>query len=916
MKNIYEDTLQFRGTWRDYQDRVLSNADKYLADGKVHIVAAPGSGKTTLGIELIRRLGAPCLILSPGITIRQQWLERIVEGFLLPGRDPEELLSNDLKNMKTITAITYQALYSAMKRYQGRLADSEGELTEDNEQEAGDKKTEATDGEHTEGESEDVDFRDFDILEAVRAAGIRTICLDEAHHLRSEWWKALEKFMKELKGVTVIALTATPPYDSTPGQWKRYIDLCGPIDEEIFTPELVKEGSLCPHEDYIFFNWPAREELRQIEDYQKKEEAVRNRLLTGSRFTDMIATHRGLRSPEEYSERFLDNPKYFSALLIFCQTQQIPFPAYLRELIGAEGRLPRLDSSWLEVLLQGFLYDATDSYEVTQSDREELLRELKEAGCIYRKKVSLTHRDAMQRLLAKSQGKMESIGRIVDAEYSSLGEELRLLVLCDYIKKDKLSLAGTDQVMAAEIGAVPIFEHLRRQGREGVRLGCLSGSVILVPMDTREKLEELLGQKGCQGTLSPVRETGYGQLKVKGKNTHIVAVVTELFRQGEINVLVGTKSLLGEGWDAPCINSLVLATYVGSFMLSNQMRGRTIRTDRDHPEKTGNIWHLACIFPEKSGKTKHADFSGDYETLVRRFHAFLGVSWKDDVIESGVERLAIPEFDTKEKMEKVNEMMLERASDREGMRSRWQRSLREIRGGMEVQQVEDIPAEEAKTGFLFVNAVWMEILSLLIAVLMGLGRVFTQAAYGARSVPAAALGLAMLAACVLVARYGVRLVRLSTPERRMTRISQAVADALAEIGELEDPQHCRAQVESADGLVIGTWLKGGTMRDKTTFAACMEEIWGVIDNPRYLLTREKRSGRSEEFYSVPEIFGNKKERALVFEKHMRKVLGRYQVAYTRTPEGRRLLLRARTKSFVNKNQSFLQGRKVAKGKYE
>ena len=916
MKNIYEDTLQFRGTWRDYQDRVLSNADKYLADGKVHIVAAPGSGKTTLGIELIRRLGAPCLILSPGITIRQQWLERIVEGFLLPGRDPEELLSNDLKNMKTITAITYQALYSAMKRYQGRLADSEGELTEDNEQEAGDKKTEATDGEHTEGESEDVDFRDFDILEAVRAAGIRTICLDEAHHLRSEWWKALEKFMKELKGVTVIALTATPPYDSTPGQWKRYIDLCGPIDEEIFTPELVKEGSLCPHEDYIFFNWPAREELRQIEDYQKKEEAVRNRLLTGSRFTDMIATHRGLRSPEEYSERFLDNPKYFSALLIFCQAQQIPFPAYLRELIGAEGRLPRLDSSWLEVLLQGFLYDDADSYEVTQSDREELLRELKEAGCIYRKKVSLTHRDAMQRLLAKSQGKMESIGRIVDAEYSSLGEELRLLVLCDYIKKDKLSLAGTDQVMAAEIGAVPIFEHLRRQGREGVRLGCLSGSVILVPMDTREKLEELLGQKGCQGTLSPVRETGYGQLKVKGKNTHIVAVVTELFRQGEINVLVGTKSLLGEGWDAPCINSLVLATYVGSFMLSNQMRGRTIRTDRDHPEKTGNIWHLACIFPEKSGKTKHADFSGDYETLVRRFHAFLGVSWKDDVIESGVERLAIPEFDTKEKMEKVNEMMLERASDREGMRSRWQRSLREIRGGMEVQQVEDIPAEEAKTGFLFVNAVWMEILSLLIAVLMGLGRVFTQAAYGARSVPAAALGLAMLAACVLVARYGVRLVRLSTPERRMTRISQAVADALAEIGELEDPQHCRAQVESADGLVIGTWLKGGTMRDKTTFAACMEEIWGVIDNPRYLLTREKRSGRSEEFYSVPEIFGNKKERALVFEKHMRKVLGRYQVAYTRTPEGRRLLLRARTKSFVNKNQSFLQGRKVAKGKYE
>ena len=666
MKNIYDDKLQFKGNWRTYQARVLSNAEKYLADEKLHIVAAPGSGKTTLGIELIRRLGAPCLILAPSITIRQQWLERIEEGFLLPGREPGGLLSHDLRNMRSITAITYQALYSAMKKYQGRLEESDDETAE------------AEDGEN-EGASEEVDFRDFDIFEAVRRAGIQTVCLDEAHHLRSEWWTALEKFLKEVKRMTVIALTATPPYDSTPGQWKRYIDLCGPIDEEIFTPELVQEGSLCPHEDYIYFNWPAKEELREIEEYQQKEEAIRNRLLRGSRFTEMIATHKGLQSPEEYSERFLDNPRYFSALLIFCQAQQIPFPAYLRELIGTKSRLPELDSSWLEVLLQGFLYDDADSYEVSPEDREELLRELKEAGCIYRRKVSLTQKDAMQKLLAKSRGKMESIGRIVDAEYTSLGEELRLLVLCDYIKKEKLSLVGTEQVIAAEIGSVPIFEYLRRKQREGVRLGCLSGTVILLPMDTKEKLEELLHRKGCQGTLSPVRETGYGQLKVKGKNTHVVAVITELFRQGAVNVLVGTKSLLGEGWDAPCINSLVLATYVGSFMLSNQMRGRTIRTDREHPEKTGNIWHLACIFPGKKGKTKHADFSGDYETLVRRFDAFLGVSWKDDMIESGVERLAIPEFDTKEKMEKVNRMMLERASDREGLKNRWQRSLREIR---------------------------------------------------------------------------------------------------------------------------------------------------------------------------------------------------------------------------------------------
>ena len=52
----YEGILEFKGTWRRYQARVLEHADRYMADGKIHIVAAPGSGKTTLGIELIRRM--------------------------------------------------------------------------------------------------------------------------------------------------------------------------------------------------------------------------------------------------------------------------------------------------------------------------------------------------------------------------------------------------------------------------------------------------------------------------------------------------------------------------------------------------------------------------------------------------------------------------------------------------------------------------------------------------------------------------------------------------------------------------------------------------------------------------------------------------------------------------------------------
>ena len=40
--------------------------------------------------------------------------------------------------------------------------------------------------------------------------------------MKNEWWKALEEFMKEMGEITVISLTATPPYDATPAQWERY----------------------------------------------------------------------------------------------------------------------------------------------------------------------------------------------------------------------------------------------------------------------------------------------------------------------------------------------------------------------------------------------------------------------------------------------------------------------------------------------------------------------------------------------------------------------------------------------------------------------------------------------------------------------------------------------------------------------
>ena len=58
----------------------------------------------------------------------------------------------------------------------------------------------------------------------------------------------------------------------------------------------------------------------------------------------------------------------------------------------------------------------------------------------------------------------------------------------------------------------------------------------------------------------------YVQVGFPSSAKGIVAAVTELFQRGRIQVLVGTKSLLGEGWDAPCVNSLILGSFVGELL--------------------------------------------------------------------------------------------------------------------------------------------------------------------------------------------------------------------------------------------------------------------------------------------------------------------------------------------------------------
>ena len=896
-KNIYDGVLSFKGTWRNYQNRVLEEADRYLEDGKIHIAAAPGAGKTTLGVELIRRAGRPCLIFSPRIVIREQWLERIRQSFLTEGRK-EGILSNDLKAPAMITSVTYQTLYSSVKGYRGTEEGQEGEAPET------------------------VDFSDFQLLKTVQEAGIGTICLDECHHLKNEWWKALESFMQEMKDVTVISLTATPPYDSAPVQWERYIRMCGEIDAEISIPELVKEGSLCPHQDYVYFSYPGGEEERQLEQFRLNADEMFEKLLGDSRLREAAASHKALWDYEDYFDQMLENPAYLSALLVYCQCMGIPFsPAWL-QVLGIES-LPDMSEKWMEIFLQGFLYDDRENYACPESYREELLKELKTAGLIEQGKVCFLINSRMERMLANSTGKMESISRIASWEYASEREKLRMLILTDYVRKEARKALGEPEKEVGNMGVLPIFELLRRQGMDW-KLGILCGSLLVFPDTAKEKFleETALAAPGLKPELKALTDgsgevLGYTEAAVQGKQHIYIQVMTRLFERGEVQILIGTKSLLGEGWDSPCINSLILASFVGSYVLGNQMRGRAIRTDREKPDKVSNIWHLVCLLRPKDQREKKQmgiqdpELSQDFYTLKRRMEGIPGLRYDGSRIENGMERLTIisAPYDPVH-VQQINQEMEEMSGRREIVARQWKEAVC-LYEKMETAQQCGTGKKSIRRSVHFYNVLGAQVLLFLMQICNTLVRVNITRGTLFSNLTFFTLSAAFVAGTFL---WGKRLIWWLTPMSRYKSLSRGLLAALKKEGYITSS--CEAAAEEDRGIRFWAWLRGGTDREKAVFAQALADMLKPIDNQRYILVYGRNIEKPVEYFCVPQVFSGTKGKAENFRKDMEPYIGKYHLIYTRNPEGRRLLLRGRAEAFSNKNQRKIYRKKTVKGALE
>ena len=601
--------ISFKYEYRNYQKRALKEIDKYVDDNKIHIVAAPGAGKTILALKLVFDFNVNTLILVPTIAIREQWVERMLDDFT---NIDKEQISTSLKDLKKFSIISYQAIYEYDKE---------------------------------------------EIKNIIKKNNIRTIVLDEAHHLRNAWWKLLSQVFEELKNIKIISLTATPPYDDEKN-FEKYIGLCGEIDAQINIPELVGEKNLCPHQDFIYLNVPTKEQEKQINEYRVNSIKIIKWLNNNQSIIKAIATHKFIIDYKNNIDDIITNYNIFIIMLKFLNDRNILVNQYIKDVNISYSPMKICD---YENLFKYLLYTNDKEFEIIESTLKELKSMLLQVGAIDNGNINLLYNKKIEKELSQNIGKLNSINTIIEHEYNNLKEKLKLVVVTDFIKDD---YSDFDDSEINQLGVMPIFRNIT-QNLKSLKICVLTGSTIIIPTDTVQIFMDICKNNNIKDENIVVNEIGndfkYSRIQLRN-NSLIVKIITELFKKSDISVLIGTVALIGEGWDAPFVNTLIMASSISSYVTSNQIRGRAIRIDKNNISKEANIWHLVCL--EKCGNRYVK--GKDYEKIEKRFNAIEGLALTENKLVSNINRFDY--FDRSlvyEDISRINNIMLEESSKRE-----------------------------------------------------------------------------------------------------------------------------------------------------------------------------------------------------------------------------------------------------------
>lgn len=638
---------------RRYQQKAIDRFGEARRGGrKFLLVAPPGSGKTILGLRMACDLGAPALALSPTTTIAGQWLARLADGFRrVAGEGPPPRGALDVGAPAQLYSLTYQRLV----------------VTTD-------------------------DGRRHPNVDALHAAlrrhGVGTLLLDECHHLGGAWGEAVEELVAQLPAVFVVGLTATAPARPA-GALAR---LLGEPDHQISLPSVIRTGDLAPFQELVLVTAPSREEHDLLAGRAAALERAWHALLAavpgeggapgaelanaggaGSRAADTVAppTFRGFLDGFLAAPRLGGEPVTLAAAL----DAEPDLVVALMRLLTAEDRfhppelppLPELDEALTlsdrARLLAWYLASHPDApLPAAHAALPELLAAF---GFVARGGRVVAGGGEVRDTVGFSREKLAALRDVARVEATALGRELRMLVLTDF----EFPPAGRRAISCRDV----VDALTSDPATDALDPVLVTGRSLIVDDDLwptfAAELERIAVRDGLDVRAAPLPAGGAVEVAGEGEDWTtrvLVAVVTELLERGVTRCLVGTRALLGEGWDCLRLNVLVDLTVVTSGVAVNQLRGRTLRLDPEDPAKVANNWDVLCWSLE----------AGEHELarLRERHDNLYGVS-PDGNVERGLGHLhpwlAGGWQELGERREELNALMRRRAAARHEVRGWW-----------------------------------------------------------------------------------------------------------------------------------------------------------------------------------------------------------------------------------------------------
>ena len=121
------------------------------------------------------------------------------------------------------------------------------------------------------------------------------------------------------------------------------------------------------------------------------------------------------------------------------------------------------------------------------------------------------------------------------------------------------------------------------------------------------------------------------------------------------------------------------------------------------------------------------------------------------------------------------------------------------------------------------------------------------------------------------------MLNLRSPRVKLKTIGRGLLEALIEKGSIES-EHVKVVCKYKDFNTVSIYLKNASTYEQNLFSDNIMQMFGEINQPRYLLVKPANILFSE-YYVVPDAFKKNKELVEILQRKLRWKIGKFGIVF-------------------------------------